>query len=90
MISRKETATIAMKQEQEENIEERIGQKQKPERGQFRLQVDRQTKQSFATYEAAAQAGMAIKSNFPILQVSVYDRVASVQTIIELPIGGQE
>ena len=85
MISRKETATIAMKQEQEENIEERIGQKQKPERGQFRLQVDRQTKQSFATYEAAAQAGMAIKSNYPLLQVAVYDRLASVETIIELP-----
>ena len=90
MIARKETATIAMKQDQEEQIEERVGQRQKPDRGQFRLQVDRQTKQSFATYEAAAQAGMAIKSKFPNLQVAIYDRVASVQTIIELPIGGHE
>jgi hypothetical protein len=43
MIARKETMTITMKQDQEELIEERVGQQQQPERGQFRLQVDRQT-----------------------------------------------
>ena len=61
MIARKETTTITMKQDQEELIEERVGQQQPPERGQFRLQVDRQTKRSYATYEAAAQVGMATK-----------------------------
>ena len=90
MIARKETMTITMKQDQEELIEERVGEQQQPERGQFRLQVDRQTKRSYATCEAAAQVGMAIKSNYPLLQVAVYDRLASVETIIELPKIGNE
>jgi len=46
MVARKETTTITMKQDREEHFEERIGQKQKPDTGQFRLQVDRQTKRS--------------------------------------------
>jgi hypothetical protein len=53
--------------------------------GQFRLQVDRQTKASFATYEAAEAAGMAIKSQHPVVRVAVYDAVESVNRIIELP-----
>ena len=35
MIARKETKTITMKQDQEELIEERVGQQQQPERGNF-------------------------------------------------------
>ena len=42
--------------------------------GRFRLQVDRQTKASYATWEAAEKAGLAIKKGHPILQVAVYDR----------------
>jgi hypothetical protein len=53
--------------------------------GRFRLQVDRQTKASYATYEAAEAAGKAIKKDYPILQVAVYDGVESVNKIIELP-----
>jgi hypothetical protein len=47
--------------------------------------VDRQTKRSYATYEAAEQAGMAIKKSYPILQVAVYDLAESVNKIIDLP-----
>ncbi len=50
----------------------------------FRLQVDRQTKASHETYEAAEAAGMAIKKSHPILQVAVYDSVESINKIIEL------
>jgi hypothetical protein len=53
--------------------------------GRFRLQVDRQTKASYATSEAAEKAGKAIKKNHPILHVAVYDRIESVNKIIELP-----
>jgi hypothetical protein len=49
------------------------------------LQVDRQTKRSFATFEAAEQAGMAIKKSYPLLQVAVYDLKESVNKIIETP-----
>src|SRR5689334_3314393 len=62
-----------------------IGQGAKPESGQFRLQVDRQTKASYLTYEAAEQAGLVIKQAHPILQVAVYDRIGGINTILEVP-----
>jgi hypothetical protein len=65
--------------------EEIFSQRKKPEIGQFRLQVDRQTKASFSTYEAAEEAGMGIKKAHPIVQVAVYDTAAGVNQIIELP-----
>jgi hypothetical protein len=52
---------------------------------QFRLQVDRQTKASYATYEAAEAAGLAIKQNHPILHVAVFDAQAGVNKVIEPP-----
>jgi hypothetical protein len=47
--------------------------------------VDRQTKESYTTYEAAEAAGLAIKKDHPILQVTVYDGVDGVTKTIELP-----
>jgi hypothetical protein len=47
--------------------------------------VDRQTKESYTTYEAAEAAGMAIKKAYPVLQVAVYDGVDNVSKILELP-----
>jgi hypothetical protein len=85
MVARKESKTITMRPDPEEPVEERVGQQKRPESGQFRLQVDRQTKRSYATYEAAEEAGIAIKKGYPILQVAVYDHVASVNKIIGLP-----
>src|SRR5262245_21178457 len=61
----------------EESIPERITQRKPEEGGRFRLQVDRQTKGSYATYEAAEKAGLVIKKEHPILQVAVYDGVES-------------
>ena len=56
-----------------------------PEKGQFRLQVDRQNKASYVTYEAAEAAGRAIKQGHPILLVAVYDAVTGENKVIELP-----
>ena len=53
--------------------------------GRFRLQVDRQTKATYATLEAAEAAGLAIKKAYPILQVAVYDAAEGVNKILELP-----
>jgi hypothetical protein len=61
------------------------GQQKRPEMAQFRLQVDRQTKASYATYAAAEAAALAIKSGHPIVRVTVFDAVAGVSTVIELP-----
>jgi len=51
---------------------------------QFRLQVDRQTKESFETNKAAEQAALAIKKAHPILHVEVVDAGAGVSKVIEL------
>jgi hypothetical protein len=61
------------------------GQGKRPETGQFQLQVDRQTKVSYGSYEAAERAGVAIKQSHPIVQVAVYDSGKGSTKIIELP-----
>ena len=71
--------------EPEEPVQEAIGRRKRPETGRFRLQVDRQTKSSYPTYEAAEAAGLAIKKAFPVVRVTVYDAVESDNKAIELP-----
>jgi hypothetical protein len=61
------------------------GQTKQPEIGQFRLQVDRQTKGSYQTYEAAERAGLVVKEAHPILQVAVYDTSGGINKILEVP-----
>ena len=78
--TRQGTKTVTMAPE----AEELVTQRKRPDIGRFRLQVDRQTKQSYTTYEAAEAAGMAIKKAYPNLQVAVYDGVDNVSKIIEL------
>jgi len=52
--------------------EELVTQPKRPEGGRFRLQVDRQTKESYTTCEAAEAAGMEIKKAYAVLQL-LYD-----------------
>jgi hypothetical protein len=85
MTTRRETPTISKKPDTGEPAEELSTQRKRPEKGQFWLQVDRQTKGSYATSEAAEAAGMAIKKSHSVVQVSVYDSVTSENKIIELP-----
>jgi hypothetical protein len=58
-------------------------QQQRAQMAQFRLQVDRQTKGSYATQEDAEQAGLAIKRKYPIVQVTVYDALTGTNTLVE-------
>jgi hypothetical protein len=55
----------------------------RPERGRYLLQVDQQTKGSYTTSDAAQSAAQAIKTGYPIVQVSVYDSVEHTHTIVE-------
>jgi hypothetical protein len=71
--------------EVDQPVSEPIKQRKTAEEGPFRLQVDRQTKASFATFEAAKAAALVIKKGHPNLQVAIHDGVASVNTTIELP-----
>jgi len=83
---RRGSKTMTLTPDLEEPAEEVVTQSKRPEGGRFRLQVDRQTKESYATSEAAEAAGLAIKKAYPILQVAVYDGVDSVTKTIELPV----
>jgi hypothetical protein len=62
---------------------EPASQKRRPELGRYKLQVDKQTKASYETSEAAEQVGMAIKKSFPVVQVAIHDTVESVSKILE-------
>ena len=83
--TRQPTKTITMPPAAEESVPEPVTQRKQADSGRFHLQVDRQTKASYATYEAAEKAGLGIKKEHPILQVAIYDGVESVNKIIELP-----
>jgi hypothetical protein len=77
--------TMTREPDAEEPAQELFSQRRKPEVGQFRLQVDRQTKASFVEYKDAEQAGLVIKKAHPVVRVSVYDTVECVNRIIETP-----
>jgi hypothetical protein len=73
------------KDNSEKEVEEVFSQRKRPESGRYLLQVDRQTKGSYATPEAAQAAAMVIKTGYPIVQVSVYDSLESTNTLVEAP-----
>ena len=75
---------LSKKNEREDAAPESPSQRKEIE-GRFCLQVDRQTKSTFATFEAAEAAGLAIKKSHPLVHVGVYDRLESVNKIIQLP-----
>ena len=62
-----------------------FSQSKRPELGRYLLQVDRQTKRSYASAEAASIAGLAIKKSHPVVSVSIYDSIETINTAIELP-----
>jgi hypothetical protein len=65
--------------------EEAPSQRRQTEAGCYLLQVDRQTKSSFDSFEAAQSAAMQLKSGFPILHVSIYDSISKSYTLVDLP-----
>jgi hypothetical protein len=65
-----------------ERAEEVCSEQSQPETGHYLLQVDRQTKRSFKTPEAARLAAAEIKARFPALQVSIYDDVSRSRTLV--------
>jgi hypothetical protein len=70
----KKVAKVELTQQTQE---ERPKQKQ-PDTESYLLQIDRQTKRSFKTPEAARSAALEI-------QVSIYDIVSRSRTVVDLP-----
>jgi len=76
---------MPVKENSDQEAEEVFSQSKRPERGRYLLQVDRQTKGSYTTAEAAQGAAMFIKKKYPIVHVSVYDSVDNSSTLVEVP-----
>jgi hypothetical protein len=77
---------MRMPEKKIENLEtvpaEYLSQRKRPDLGRFLLQVDRQTKGSYETAETAQSAAVAIKKDYPLLHVTVYDTLESATSII--------
>ena len=73
------------KDDTQNEAEEMFSQRKRPEVGRYLLQVDRQTKGSYKTSEAAQTAALDIKTRYPIVKVSIYDSVDNLHTVVELP-----
>lgn len=83
MIPRDSTRTLTTVPRTEEPAEESLSQRKRPESGRYLLQVDRQTKGSYASAEVAEKAAQAIKKGHPVVRVAIYDTVDGVSTLIE-------
>ena len=55
----------------------------RPRDERYHLQVDRQTKASFSTMDAAEESGRAIKKQNPIVKVTIYDAQDYTTRVIE-------
>ena len=77
--------TLTRVADPESPAEEMFSQRKRPDTGRYRLQVYRQTKASFATYDAAEKAGIEIKSRHPVVHVAVYDATDYEIRVIEVP-----
>jgi hypothetical protein len=67
-----------------EQTEEERPQQRQPDTERYLLQIDRQTKRSFKTPEAARSTALEIKARFPALQVSIYDSVTKSRTLVDV------
>ena len=73
------------KDNSDKEAKEVFSQRKRPESGRYLLQVDKQTKGSYKTSEAAQSAALEIKKAYPIVQVSIYDSVDNSTRLVELP-----
>jgi hypothetical protein len=73
------------KDNSDKEAEEVFSQRKRPESGRYLLQVDKQTKGSYKTPEAAQSAALQIKKAYPIVQVSIYDSFDNSARLVDLP-----
>ncbi len=78
----------AKKVHKTEQSGEELPQQRQPETERYLLQIDRQTKRSFKTPEAARSMALEIKARFPALQVAIYDNVTNSHSVVDVPKSG--
>ena len=75
-----------VKYKSDKATDEKFSQQKRPESGRYLIQVDKQTKASYETAEAAHSAALEIKKGYPIVKVSIFDSIESTSQLIELPL----
>lgn len=50
----------------------------------FALTVDGKIKQEYRSMDEAMKVGLALKTKFPVIQVTIYDAAAKTRTPVEL------
>ena len=65
--------------------EEVLSQHKRSENGRYLIQVDKQTKASYETAEAAHSAALEIKKEYPIVRVAIVDSIENSSRLVELP-----
>ena len=75
-------ATMPRKSEKQDSGDVLKVDQRRPRLERFWVQVDRQTKASFASLEGAEAAAKTIKKAHPVVQVSIYDAEEHQQKII--------
>ena len=76
-------ATMSVKKPEKQADEIMRVDQRRPALNRFRLQVDSQTKASFATLEAAEKLGKEIKAAHPVVRIAVYDAEKHEQKLME-------
>ena len=79
---------MPVKKDAEKDAEDVSSQRKQPEIGRYLLEVDRQTKGSYKTSEAAQSAALAIKTRYPVVKVLIYNSVNNSRILVELPGAG--
>jgi hypothetical protein len=51
----------------------------------FALEVDGKIKSQFPAQADAMKAGLALKTKFPVIQITIYDAAAKTRTPVNLP-----
>jgi hypothetical protein len=64
-------ATIAMPPKSKKEEASTEASQKRPSLERYRLQVDRQTKDSFGSFESAEEAAKAIKKAYPVVKVII-------------------
>jgi hypothetical protein len=82
-VRQRQSKTPAKAGPKSEDAEDERPKQGQPQTERYLLQIDRQSKRSFATQEAAASAAKEIKSRFPALHVSVYDTESGSRTAVD-------
>ena len=60
----------------------------RPTNKRFLLQVDRQTKSSYDSFDEAQTAGQRIKDSYPVVEVTIYDSQGDEGRVVLAPGAG--